>query len=576
MASHRGTRLKILINKYFVAVVLVLVVVTAGGAWATYTTTVSPGSHTEQRVASSWGVSGEFNYSAAVVNATPISDRGAIRSDRRFYFTNAMPVLDGRFDFQFEGAGGKATVTTRTTLVNYAVRTRTGIGGPSEIGGQSGTGSRSETRNRSDRRLWEITTPLGVERQRIEAGETANTTFSVDVSDIRERIRSIDRALGPISRTTDARTAVSVSVRLDGTVDGQRVQRSFNYTLPINSSAGYYVVYSPQKPKTTQFDITRRVIVPNDYGTLASLASFVGLLIPLIGLAGLFYGRENDWFDVSQTVRADVQRAKLRSEFEEWITSGAVAEGDDRTTVTVDSLEGLVDVAIDSDRRVVEDDESGAYIVLDDDVRYQFTPEWPAAADTETALEDRGSDGEFEPDAGTGDADTARVGLEQSDDGDISDENEQPTAVVELSGRTLDSDQENGTGNENATDDRPTDSQGVIDRLQSAVGSAIGRSSSAEGGSEAADGSDDEPALTDIRHVGEARAATLREAGFRTVADVRSATPAELREIGDIGATRAEQIQSSAAQVAEAAEDAESVPPTSAGEESDDQRNSRN
>ena len=574
MASHRRTRLKALLDERFLVIALVLVVLAAGGAWATYTTAAAPGTHVEQRTISSWQVAGEFNHSAAVVDATPIADRGTVRADRKFYFTNAMPVLDGRFAFGLDGDMRNATVTTRTTLVNYAVYTR-------GVQGQAGIGSRSGTRNRSATRLWEITTPLGTERERIEAGEAATTEFSIDVSDLRERIRSIDRALGPISEVTDARTTVAVSVTVDGTVGGERVRRSFNYTLPVNSSTGYYVVYPAEKPDATQFDVTRPVTVPNDYGTLTILASFAGLLVPLVLLTGLVYGRENDWFDASETARADAQRAKLRAAFEEWITTGSVAT-DDRTTVTVDSLEGLVDVAIDSDRRVIEDAETGTYVVIDDGVRYQFTPELAAPADTGATVRDQGRDDGVEPDASADEStETAAADHNQSNEGDGTDGNSQPTAVVELSGRTPDGEQGNGTGSEsgNATGDRPTDSRGVIDRLQSAVGSVIGGSRSAEGSSEAADGDDDEPTLTDIRHVGEARAATLRDAGFRTVADVRSATPAELREVGDIGATRAEQIHDSAVEVADSGEDPESAP---AGEQSasasaaeDRRRNSR-
>jgi hypothetical protein len=331
-----------LLDEYFFVVALVLVVVAAGGAWATYTTAVDPGTHVEQREAASWGITGGFNHSAAVVNETPISERGAVRSGRQFYFTNAMPVLDGRFRFRLDGAAENMMVTTRATLVNYAVRTQSGTGSRSGLQRQSVAQNRSATRNGSGRRLWELTTPLATERKRLGADETMTTTFSIDISDIRERTRAIDRALGPISRVTDDRTSVAVSVRVNGTVAGERVSRSFNYTLPINSSVGYYVVYPAQKPDTQQFSITRRVLVQNDYGTLAVLASFVGLLAPLVGLAGLFYGRENDWFDVSQTARADAQRAKLRAEFEEWVTSGAVPTDDDRTTVTVDSLNSLL------------------------------------------------------------------------------------------------------------------------------------------------------------------------------------------------------------------------------------------
>ena len=480
MASDRRTRIKILLDEHFLAIVLVLAVVAAGGAWATYTTAAAPGTHVEQRDVASWGVTGNFNHSAAVVNETPISERGAVRAGQRFYFTNPMPVLDGRFRFRIVGSVENAVVTTQATLVNYAVRTRSGTGSQSGIRSQPVAGNESNPRNRSERRLWELTAPLTTDRTRVGADGTANTTFSVDVSDIRERTRAIDQALGPISRVSDDRTSIAVTVRVNGTVAGERVGRSFDYTLPINSSQGYYAVYPPETPATTQFSVTRPMTVENDYGSLVVFASLAGLFAPLVALAGLLYGRANDWFEVSQSDRAEIQRATLRSEFAGWITTGTVPAEDDRTVITVDSLEGLVDVAIDSDRRIVEDGDTGTYVVLDGDVRYRFVPDWTTDASKST-LDGRG-DGEIPSNASTGDGMDATASTPAKsadrDDGEV-----QPTAVVELSGPPAVD--EGRPDPDSATDERSGAPSRMIDRLQSAIGSAIGRSTVRRDGSEA-------------------------------------------------------------------------------------------
>ena len=135
MASHQRTRLTVLINDYFLVIALALAVIAAGGAWMTYTTAINPGTHAEQRVVSSWEVNGTFDYSATVVEDSPIFDRGDVRADRTFYITNATPKLDGTFRFRFSGTTGNATVKTQVILVNYA-----------------------ETK-KGDLRIWEISTP---------------------------------------------------------------------------------------------------------------------------------------------------------------------------------------------------------------------------------------------------------------------------------------------------------------------------------------------------------------------------------------------------------------------------------
>ncbi|MFP4632617.1 MAG: DUF5305 family protein [Halobacteriales archaeon] len=64
-----------------------------------------------------------------------------------------------------------------------------------------------------------------------------------------------------------------------------------------------------------------------------------------------------------------------RSRFDEWISRGDATD-DGRTEIEVESLEAVVDVAIDSSRRVVENRRADGfeYVVLVDDVRYVYRP----------------------------------------------------------------------------------------------------------------------------------------------------------------------------------------------------------
>lgn len=372
MTSHRRTRFTVLINEYFFPIVLILALITAGGGWLTYTTILAPGTHAEERVVSSWQVDGEFNYSATVINDTPVFDKGDVRRNRKFYITNATPILDGTFNFQLIEGDGNATVKTRARLVHYAAH------------------------KESEKRIWNISTPLTTNRQQLTTETPSTTAFTVNASSVRNLNRRLLRRHGSLYRVADLGTSVVVSAQVNGTIDGKRVQRVFNYRLPINSTKDYYDISSAKKPKKQQVAVTRREMVPNQPGVPSIIGSLASLLVPLAMLAGLFYGRENDWFDVSQTARADAKRAKLRSEFEEWVTEGTV-DIEDRSTITVESLGGLVDVAIDSSSRVIEDTETGVYVVRADDVWYQFTPDWATTDETETGSDDDDSN-QSEPD----------------------------------------------------------------------------------------------------------------------------------------------------------------------------------
>jgi hypothetical protein len=121
--------------------------------------------------------------------------------------------------------------------------------------------------------------------------------------------------------------------------------------------------------------VTEQVTVPVEPDPLARYGGLAALVVGLVGavlVAALdFTGR----LDVNSETRNAMALARERDSFGEWISTGRVPPvGDDRV-VTVDSLTGLVDVAIDSERRVIEDTDSGTFVVLDDATRYEFRPD---------------------------------------------------------------------------------------------------------------------------------------------------------------------------------------------------------
>ncbi|RRJ31541.1 DUF5305 family protein [Halocatena pleomorpha] len=357
MDSNRQTRLKVLLDDYFLVIAVALIIIAAGGAWATYSTVLSPGSHIEQRSVASWNVSGGFSHSGTVVNDSLVFDEGDVRNDRMFYITNSTPTLNGTFWFQLGGSSGNATVSTEAYIVDFAYYEK----------------ENEESRN-IQRRIWQDRRPISVDVAELRSGETKNMSFSVDADRLRDRKRTLHQKHKSLYQVADIRTQVFVMTEVTGRVDGYPVNRTFNYTLPINSTMDYFVV-SPTQTPDEQIMIAPPTEVPNQPGTLIQAGSIAVLLASLLALFGLIYGRDDDWFDVSETKRTDIQHEKLKSEFEDWVSTGTIPETD-RSTIEVESLEGLVDIAFDSNRRVVEDAATGVYVVRDDGVWYQYTPEW--------------------------------------------------------------------------------------------------------------------------------------------------------------------------------------------------------
>jgi len=131
--------------------------------------------------------------------------------------------------------------------------------------------------------------------------------------------------------------------------------------------------------RTHRTRATREVVVePSPLEAYGSMGLF-GL--SLMALVGLLVDR---WF-VGYVELTDEERELLaverdRQRFSEWITTGTFpAEREYDEMILVDDLEGLVDVAIDTNKRVIEDEQLGVSTVLDDNHSYVYVrPDSPA------------------------------------------------------------------------------------------------------------------------------------------------------------------------------------------------------
>lgn len=101
------------------------------------------------------------------------------------------------------------------------------------------------------------------------------------------------------------------------------MSKRFNYSLPIHTSEGYFVMYPPQT-SDRRFELTRTVTVPNDSSRLAVSGSVGAALLPVLGLIVLLHGRVNDWFDAEAALQNGHDLGQFR--FGEHRNSGEDAE----------------------------------------------------------------------------------------------------------------------------------------------------------------------------------------------------------------------------------------------------------
>lgn len=84
-------------------------------------------------------------------------------------------------------------------------------------------------------------------------------------------------------------------------------------------------------------------------------------------LAGLIAFRWQPRID-----RSELKMRIDRAQYGEWISAGDFPTGHDRQYIYIDSLEDLVDIAIDTNKRVIYDPEIEAYAVADSDLVYYY------------------------------------------------------------------------------------------------------------------------------------------------------------------------------------------------------------
>jgi len=344
---ERRHRLRVLLADNRTVILLLLVVGVGLGAAVTYTTHISPGTTTEERAVSSWESTGDFTHRATVLNDTDVYPEGTTLRGRSAYFREVTPELDGEFAYRYTATdGGNLTVETDTTLVLRSVDTDQANGSV----------------------YWRSDEPLSTTTERsVGPDDTVGTAFSLNVSEVDRRIQTIDEQFG--GTPGEKQLLVVTEVAVSGSRNGQPVDLTRRYRLRITPEGSLYRVAEPGS-STNSRSQTDSIVVPAEYGPARSLG---GPALLGLGLAGIcaFVAQQRYTPPVTDTERQWVQYRQIREEFDDWITQGeipAAAEGP--PTVTVDTLSGLVDLAIDTGERVVEDERRGACLVLQDNRWY--------------------------------------------------------------------------------------------------------------------------------------------------------------------------------------------------------------
>ncbi|KTG30383.1 DUF5305 domain-containing protein [Haloferax profundi] len=197
-----------------------------------------------------------------------------------------------------------------------------------------------------------------LDQQREVSDGTAVAVRSINVSTIREELQQKRAETGGVGRFVSR-------LKLNVTYHSDSYSGTLTTSTPfVLSGQAYYLdgslTDSETRSKTVEEEITRPSD-PFEYGGLA----MAGLL--LFGLCGVVI-RTEEHTD-SQELRTRISHNR----HDEWISQGEFPTESDKQYISILTLEDLVDVAIDTNRRVIYDPDIEVYAVIDGTEIYYYS-----------------------------------------------------------------------------------------------------------------------------------------------------------------------------------------------------------
>ena len=351
--DRRWIQVRSLLDRWFLAVVVILLLAVVMGGWLAYPAHVEPGTEETVQEVGSWSEQTDLGHEAEVQVDNPVFATGQVLSNQPVYFTGLSPDMSGTYAYAIATQGqvtdGSVDVDVQSSLV---VRSVDGDGNT----------------------YWEQREPLDeASADGLEPGETVSTSFDANVHELAAMIDEVEDSLGASPGSSEK--LVVVETTMSGTVGGDSVANSHTAEFVIENSGGTYTVETdPGNTASGEFSAT--VETEREYGALESYGSLAMIVVGLIALGWLVPARMQGELAPTEDELVALEAAGERAEFVDWLSRGAFpVEHFDGPRIELDSLEDIVDVAIDSNRRVIEDVNRGAYFVQDGDAYYVYEPE---------------------------------------------------------------------------------------------------------------------------------------------------------------------------------------------------------
>ncbi|QIB75499.1 DUF5305 domain-containing protein [Halogeometricum borinquense] len=274
----------------------------------------------------------DVKTSAVVTGNTTLYERGETLQNRSVYFISATPNVT----FQVRTSvppDQRVNLTQQLTM---------------EIVG-----------NREDQPFYRTNRTL-IDRQTTVTDGNATVEATINASALRQRLQEMRAEVGGVGQ-------FQVELDLNVSYESDRYEGTLKDDSPLAlSGQAYYLENGLQADTTRRTPVTKEIQQPPtmlEYGGIGVL----GLV--LFGLAAVArnIGRDAD----TERLRTNI----IHDRHDEWISRGEFPTESEKQYISILTLEDLVDVAIDSGRRVIFDPDLDAYAVIDGDEIYHYAPD---------------------------------------------------------------------------------------------------------------------------------------------------------------------------------------------------------
>ena len=348
----RSLRVRAFLGKWSGVFLAVLLLLAAVGGWWSYQVHATQDVEREEVVVEQWSESTAYEHSAVITSDSLVFEEGERVRNRPVYYVNLTRELDVTYAYEHTAESGSVNVTTDVRLQYRGVE--------------------------GDTELWQYTEPLASGRDTGVTSEGNHTVdAAVEIASVFETIRTIEEQLG-VAGTIEIRIVSTSSV--EGTLAGQPVNETYESTMPMTVNPQTFRVLEVNTLDESG-QRTETVERPVDPGVAEGIGSVLLVLVGAGGAVGLLFAQRSGYATLTPEERELLEIQQQEQEFSEWITRGTFpSERDYEATILVDDLEGLVDVAIDTNKRVIKDEQLGVSTVLDGDFAYLYVrPDSPAS-----------------------------------------------------------------------------------------------------------------------------------------------------------------------------------------------------